>query len=967
MHSVVEFLRAFAPAVVKSFVWPMFWQSSLLIGFLFLLDLLLRRKLRPAVRYALWLVVLAKLVMPPSLALPTGFAWWVRSAPEPATRPRVSSYTVTYGPAATQTATPLNVSLQAAPPGPPSLPTSAWALLASAAFSLLLLGFIVARWRQVARRAGRATEAAAPWQALLGEARRCAALPRSVRLKLTAEPMSPAVCGFFRPIILLPQAFAEKLTADQLRVVLLHELIHLRRGDVWVNCLQALLQIVYWWHPLLWLANARIRRLREEAVDDAVMLALREEAESYAPTLLEVAKLALRRPLTSLGLVGILESKTALRERIERLMNFQPPRHAGLTFASTFGLAAFAAAAIPMGEPPTALNSVQPALATDDNPWPDPRFNGYAEIKLEPRFFIMDEPALRSLLPALLDTQAPIILDPAQVAGLTTKVGQSYAQVFRGAGPLDFAKFSGGTFRWHVGRGTNNLVNFHTRELAGRKVVVGADIELEAPEPDWVPLDFTIVPWSENDSLRCQLSLAWADNTNAPQQLELNLPGGGALAWARPGVISGRFQVAVLRQPSLHANGPLTSAAPTPAPASLTPPAQAAPHQDAGPSPLESKLRAQSKVQDARLLYEMGKLDEAEAKLREALAEEPQNPAAHYYLSLVTEAQRKSEPGRNPAPHPDGEPRRLTPLPYSSRGRSIIYSKLKRIRLETLSFDNQPLGQVVKELSQSSRQYDPEKSGINFIINSNETKSPVIDPATGLPLSSAQPSAKDKLDQVRVTILPAITDVSLIDVLDAVVKVAQNARLKYAIEDYAVVFSLKGTNDAPPLYVRIIKADPNTLRDALLGTRHGGGTQAEAGPAPGVGVDGVYRDPWGGPYVITPDLNGDGRDKTAALQAALRRLFADEGVDLKPPKSIFYNDREGSLMIRATLEDLDRIESVIVKVNTSSTSPGFPPVAPSPPQTNAVPQIRVLTNQVPVLGDLPIISNLFRLPSESSL
>ena len=134
--------------------------------------------------------------------------------------------------------------------------------------------------------------------------------------------------------------------------MLLHELIHLRRRDVWLNFLQALLQIVYWWHPLLWLANARIRRVREEAVDDAVMLALRDEAESYAPTLLEVAKLALNRPLASLGLVGILESRSALRQRIERLVDFRPPRKAGLTLVSLLGILAFTAVAVPMGGAP---------------------------------------------------------------------------------------------------------------------------------------------------------------------------------------------------------------------------------------------------------------------------------------------------------------------------------------------------------------------------------------------------------------------------------------------------------------------------------------------------------------------------------------------------------------------------------------------------------------------------------------
>ena len=145
----------------------------------------------------------------------------------------------------------------------------------------------------------------------------------NVPVKLTTNSMSPAVCGLFRPAILIPQSLAENFSDEQLRAVLLHELIHLRRGDVWVNFLQALLQIFYWWHPLVWLANARIRRVREEAVDDAVMLALRDEAEAYAPTLLEVAKLALNRPLASLGLVGIMESRHALRQRIERLVDFR--------------------------------------------------------------------------------------------------------------------------------------------------------------------------------------------------------------------------------------------------------------------------------------------------------------------------------------------------------------------------------------------------------------------------------------------------------------------------------------------------------------------------------------------------------------------------------------------------------------------------------------------------------------------
>ena len=97
----------------------------------------------------------------------------------------------------------------------------------------------------------------------------------------------------------------------------------------------------------------RIRRVREDAVpDDAVMVALNDEAEIYAPTLLEVAKLAFNRPLPALGFVGILESRDALRHRIERLLNFKTPGRAGLSAVWILALTAFTAIAVPMGEPP---------------------------------------------------------------------------------------------------------------------------------------------------------------------------------------------------------------------------------------------------------------------------------------------------------------------------------------------------------------------------------------------------------------------------------------------------------------------------------------------------------------------------------------------------------------------------------------------------------------------------------------
>src|SRR5215831_4489612 len=137
MTTAMEQIRFWSPWLLNHWFWPMLWQSSLLIGVLFLIDFVFRRKLRPALRYALWLVLLVKLVLPPSLALPTGVAWWLRPAEvAPTLKPRTSTFAVTYGPAVL--AEP-RAELPAMQPPPPPLPLSVWTLLGSCLVSITLL------------------------------------------------------------------------------------------------------------------------------------------------------------------------------------------------------------------------------------------------------------------------------------------------------------------------------------------------------------------------------------------------------------------------------------------------------------------------------------------------------------------------------------------------------------------------------------------------------------------------------------------------------------------------------------------------------------------------------------------------------------------------------------------------------------------------------------------------------------
>ena len=141
MDLLIETLNAWANYALR-FAWPMLWQSSLLIGLLFALDMLMRRKLRPALRYALWLVVLVKLVLPPSLAVPTSPGWWLRPARTVPAEPRRTTVVVTYGPsdspAFSVAATPAFV----APPRP-HLSPAAWAFSGEVAVGIGLLAWML--------------------------------------------------------------------------------------------------------------------------------------------------------------------------------------------------------------------------------------------------------------------------------------------------------------------------------------------------------------------------------------------------------------------------------------------------------------------------------------------------------------------------------------------------------------------------------------------------------------------------------------------------------------------------------------------------------------------------------------------------------------------------------------------------------------------------------------------------------
>jgi len=141
----------------------------------------------------------------------------------------------------------------------------------------------------------------------------------------------------------------------------------------------------------------------------------------------------------------------------------------------------------------------------------------------------------------------------------------------------------------------------------------------------------------------------------------------------------------------------------------------------------------------------------------------------------------------------------ISPVAADS-GRQVIRDKLERIRLDTVRYDSLPLSEVVVNLRDEARKRDPEKKGINFLINQNPDPAaaapdlPVIVGADGKPLAPP-PQEQVDVNAIVVKINPPLNDVRLLDVLEAVVRVADHP-VKYSVEDYGVVISPRGSEPA---------------------------------------------------------------------------------------------------------------------------------------------------------------------------
>jgi TonB family protein len=206
----------------------------------------------------------------------------------------------------------------------------------------LMLGFW--RLRRIAARATIVREG--PWT----DAARVLSEQIGIRTPITLlqsdRPALLVTWGVFVPKVMLP-IDAPSWDADRIRVVLAHELAHVRRHDWVMQIVSELVRITNWFNPLVWLAAARLRLESERACDDTVVN-LGVSGREYAEHLLELARQFGRARHASVPAVAIVPRPSNLERRITAMLNARLSRHPVSRPARLATLAALLAVAIPI-------------------------------------------------------------------------------------------------------------------------------------------------------------------------------------------------------------------------------------------------------------------------------------------------------------------------------------------------------------------------------------------------------------------------------------------------------------------------------------------------------------------------------------------------------------------------------------------------------------------------------------------
>lgn len=259
--------------------------GSALVALVLALRLTLQKRLPRRLFPALWCIAAARLLLP--VALPSRLSVWnlLQNVPTGGGAAVIADVLLPF-PALIPSAE------TAAQTGAARIPPLLliWAIGAAALGLYFAAGYVF-----LTRTFRHAAVSQPPCAALAAQLR----LARVPRIRVTQNRRAPLTFGALRPTVLLPDDLPAG--TGRFRLVLAHELAHVRRHDCLRKCLLTVCLCAHWWNPLVWAMAVLANRDMELACDEAVLCALGADCKkAYALTLLDMAQRTARpSPLCS--------------------------------------------------------------------------------------------------------------------------------------------------------------------------------------------------------------------------------------------------------------------------------------------------------------------------------------------------------------------------------------------------------------------------------------------------------------------------------------------------------------------------------------------------------------------------------------------------------------------------------------------------------------------------------------------
>jgi len=302
------------------------WQIAVLVAVIAAVNLALKNR-SAHVRYLLWLIVLAKCLVPPLFTIPLAVLPQEKLA-EPVGMPPVQAPTVAFEvldtPAAEAPVSPATPVTAAPAPTvtekPARLNSRRWLVFGWIAGVAVFLLFAVTKalrtnsWLRRQRKP-------IPVELRIGIENLFSGLGIKTfpKVWLIEGIGQPFVWGLLRGSIYLPADFVKVNSAEHRRGILGHELGHILRFDAAVNILQVIAQAVFWLHPFVWWANKKIRAEREKCCDEMAIARLGAKAKDYSDAIVNIliSEHKSTRPVPSLAVAGPVKN---IEERIKTIM-----------------------------------------------------------------------------------------------------------------------------------------------------------------------------------------------------------------------------------------------------------------------------------------------------------------------------------------------------------------------------------------------------------------------------------------------------------------------------------------------------------------------------------------------------------------------------------------------------------------------------------------------------------------------